>query len=302
MSNSNNTSYLLVTPKWNWDSANKRAMDQDHVAKKVLTWGTKITVVPNGMDSSKSIEIDVENLDKDTHDIIIADGHGNNEIHKVVNVVNRADGSSTPKYKTMSEDDVKTVAEELMKNGNTSSLAVKEELRKQGYWAQQQQVSDHLQTIQKKHSDTWDVYFNGRFNEYSLSDDDGSGAPTSTTQSTHAPSATATTTQKKKRVRKPAQQIDALIQGNFSGAPDPAQAAKDFIKDAIDNKKFNTQNFLNTDNLWVVYRPTTKDVAIYEDSFTSDDVRNAYRKVLGTNVRIQVTRARRYKHMKHWKF
>lgn len=295
------TSYLLVTPKWNWDSANKRAMDQNQVAKKVLNWGTKITVVPNGMDSSKSEEIEVQDLNKDTHDILIDDGSGNSEIHKVVNVVNRADGNGAPRYKTMTEDDVKRVAESLMKNGSTSSLDVKEELRKQGFWAQQQQVSDHLQTIQKNHSTEWDVYFNGRFNEYSLSDDDGSGSATSTLTST--PSSTKpTSTRKKRQSRGPAQHIDILLHGNFSNAANPVQEAKDAIKDAINNKTLKTQNFLDTDKLWVVYCPTTKDVGIYEDGYTSDDVRNAFRKVLGKNTRIQITRARRYKHIGSWNF
>lgn len=70
-------------------------------------------------------------------------------------------------YKTLTRDDIQDVFEELLAtNGHTTSMEVKEELRKKGYWATQQVVGPALQELAAENE--IDFSFNGRYREYQM--------------------------------------------------------------------------------------------------------------------------------------
>lgn len=75
-------------------------------------------------------------------------------------------------------DDVRTVALQLMEeNGTTSNLEIKEELRRQGFWAEQHEVSTMMDEVQNDPEIEW--AFNGTYREYWIveeDEDDGDGA------------------------------------------------------------------------------------------------------------------------------
>lgn len=85
---------------------------------------------------------------------------------------------STTTTKKIDKDIVFKTATQLMTdNGKTSSLEVKEELRKNGYWAKQEPVRDLLRELKSEHN--WDVNDVGHL-EYSLPSKASSAASTST--------------------------------------------------------------------------------------------------------------------------
>jgi hypothetical protein len=68
-------------------------------------------------------------------------------------------------YNQLSQSDVETVVNELIdKNGSTTSLEVKEELRNRGFWATQAIVGVAMREIADSGSIPWD--FNGRYRTY----------------------------------------------------------------------------------------------------------------------------------------
>jgi len=80
--------------------------------------------------------------------------------------------------KTVDKAAVKKTAEKLMNdNGSTTTLDVKNTMRKDGYFAEQSVVSDHMRTLNSE--EDWDYTSNGSFNTYSLP-----AVPTSSTTST----------------------------------------------------------------------------------------------------------------------
>lgn len=71
--------------------------------------------------------------------------------------------------KTLDKAAVKTAAEKLMKdNGSTTTLDVKNALRKDGYFAEQRTVSDYMTTLSSE--EQWDYTSNGSFNTYAIPD------------------------------------------------------------------------------------------------------------------------------------
>jgi len=85
---------------------------------------------------------------------------------------------STTATKKIDKDAVfKTAVKLMTDNGKTSSLEVKEELRKDGYWAKQEPVRDLLRELKSEHN--WNVNDVGHI-EYSL--------PTATSAATTGPS------------------------------------------------------------------------------------------------------------------
>ena len=68
-------------------------------------------------------------------------------------------------YKTLEKADIEAVFDELIdKNGQTTSLEVKEELRSQGFWATQAVVGVELRNIADAKGCDWD--FNGTYRIY----------------------------------------------------------------------------------------------------------------------------------------
>jgi hypothetical protein len=69
-------------------------------------------------------------------------------------------------YKNLTKDDVKRVAEALIKiNGTTTTKDVKDQLRAEGYFAKQGGVSEMMATICDEETD-WQYSFNGTYREY----------------------------------------------------------------------------------------------------------------------------------------
>lgn len=291
------TSYLFITPKANYDENGRKAIDPDLVTRKTIVWGTKVDVIENtdhltakdpsllnGID-----QIDIQHFNKDTHNIII-----DSEEYKVVNMVSKPDSTDNNGPKPLTMDIVKKVAEELMKkNGSTTSLDVKNELRMQGYWAKQQQVGDFMRALHTQYAE-WDSMNNGQFNTYMLNEDPDDADDDSGTATLTAPTSTRT-------VRTPAAQVSPALNLQYQTDTDnnvTRSNAVEAIENAIKNHQLQVTGFINTDDLWVAYCPETKQVALYEDGLNSDSVRNAFRKLIGK--RIQKVRACRYKNIDHW--
>lgn len=283
-----NTSYLYITPRSNWDSHHRKAIDHNLVEKKTYPWNTTVDAIKPGELSNRA-QLAIQDFDKDIYDIIL-----NNVDYKVINVVSKpepADHShSGIGNQALTQDVVRDVANKLIDaNGSTTNLDVKNELRKRGYWAIQADVSDFMQSIASSIGSGWDVSNNGRFNTYSLK---STAAPA---QNTPAQSPA----RKQRKPRVPGKVVPMIFFQNLANLNDINTEGKQLVKAAIDGKQLNTTNFMDTKDIWVVYCPTTKDVALYEPDFSSDDVRNAFRKVI--KVQMQATRARRYKNIQHWK-
>lgn len=293
------TSHLYITPKSNYDEQARRAVDADLISKKSIAWGTKVQVHENidalatsgdlSLLASSHTEMNIEDIDKDSHLLVIDD-----EEFKVISSVSKPDPSDInpnagPKDFTM--DDVKKIAEELMKaNGSTTSLDVKNELRTRGHWAKQQKVSDFMKALHAQYPD-WDTSNNGTYNTYFLTDDSDDDDDDTTSMGTVANTA--------RTPRVSAANIASAFTVTYQPpVTDYRSEALQAIENAIKNHALQVSGFLNTEELWVAYCPETKEVALYEDSLNSDSVRNAFRKMIGK--RIQKVRACRYKNVKHW--
>jgi hypothetical protein len=287
-----NTSYLYITPKTNWDSQQRRAIDQNLVTKKTFPWNTPVRVVKPG-ELSNPATINVQDFDKDIYDMLI-----NSVDYKVINIISKPEPDGKPGHSlTLTEDVVKEMAEELMEaNGSTTNLDVKEALRAKGYWATQHAISDHMQSILRQNSGTWDSSNNGTFNTYTFQNN--SAVPQSSVTTTPSTHVAATKKPRKPSVR--GKVVPLVFSADLSSSNDPSAEGKQMIKDAVNNKQLNSTNFFDTKDLWVVYCPKTKQVALYEPDFSSDDVRNAFRKTI--SVTVQETRARRFRNIENWTF
>lgn len=285
-----NTSYLYITPRSNWDNHHRKAIDHNLVTKKTYPWNTPIVAIKPGEVNNRAT-IAIQDFDKDIYDIVL-----DNLDYKVINVVSKPEPDAQIGNKTLTQDIVRDVANELISlNGSTTNLDVKNELRKRGYWAVQSDVSDFMQNIASSVGSGWDTSNNGKFNTYS---EQSTGVPSSHSNSAPAtPAAPPTTRKRKPAVR--GKVVPMIFFRNLASLNDVDVEGKQLIKDAINGQKLNTTNFISTQDIWVVYCPSTKDVGLFEPDFSSDDVRNAFRKEI--QVKVQDTRARRYKNIQNWK-
>lgn len=82
-----------------------------------------------------------------------------------MNKPSRLGGGQMSQYKTLEQDNIEEVFDELLaKNGQATSLEVKEELRNRGFWATQKVVGTSLRTIADAKGCDWD--FNGTYRTY----------------------------------------------------------------------------------------------------------------------------------------
>lgn len=91
--------------------------------------------------------------------------------------------------KPIDKQAVKDAAVELInKNGKTSNLEVKEDLRAKGYWAKQEDVRELMKALAGE--ENWERHYNGSFNEYSIKTASNDATDSSTTTTTPAQNTT----------------------------------------------------------------------------------------------------------------
>ena len=304
------TSYLYITETSNYDETHRKAIDANLISKTMFDAGSKVDIA-NPNDDNVIIQLEIEKFDKDQHTLII-----NSKKYKVLNIVSKGDGSSnsvkTDVTKTPIADmsnlktyddfaDLKPIVEELIKkNGKTSSLEVKEELRSRGFFAKQNMVSDSLQQVAMQSHGEIDLRYNGKFNEYFFAQ------PSATATQ---PSATSTPRAKKPRAKRNSLIITALWKCDLNTSTIPSSNVSDVgiaeIKKAIDNHQLQIPagTMIDTKQIWVAYSPTRRLINLYDGDFTSDNVRGAFGKMVKAQFgdTFQTTRACRLKNIKNWK-
>ena len=189
----------------------------------------------------------------------------------------------------LTKDAVYDVAMELMKNtGSTTSLEVKEELRKKDYWALQKEVSNMLQELCDEHG--WDKNNNGTFNVYSI--------PSSSTVPT--PQLTSSNHHMSSGIRKQ----PAVINDSNNPSNNPRVTINIDAEETY-SENTATKNDIASDikqryspKTRVAYCPSSGDVAVYDEKYSSDHVRTAFARLIGR--KIQDTRSCTVDHIDNW--
>ena len=297
------TSYLYITEKSNYDETHRKAIDANLISKTMFDIGTKVSI-ESPDDEKVVVELEIEKFNKDQHTLII-----NSKRYKVLNIVSKGDGTPSSTAKTPIVDmsnlkayddfaDLKPVVEELIqKNGKTSSLEVKEELRKRGFFAKQSMVSDSLQQVAQHSHGEIELRYNGKFNEYYFA---STIAPS--THSAPAPTPSKPRAKRNSLVINPLWNCDLNTISSITNASDAGIAE---IKKAIDNHQLQIPSgaMIDTKQIWVAYSPTRRLLHLYDGDFTSDNVRGAFGKAVKAQFgdKFQSTRACRLKNIKNWK-
>lgn len=189
-------------------------------------------------------------------------------------------------YKTLTRDVVRDVAKDLLESNNTTTtLEIKQELRKQGYWAKQDDVSTHMDNIY--FNENWTYTDNGGHRVYEelgrsgvLSTNNNLGYSTSngsmkSTSTSSTPISTSSYRSSKKTPR-------TAPYGN------PHVDPSGNYYQMRDGRVISVASFANTGN-WEVTGPGGK--FYFESIHNRDEVRNAYSRI--NRCRIQDTLAAR---------
>lgn len=190
---------------------------------------------------------------------------------------------NTTAHQAITKDIVKDVAEELMEeNGQTTTLEVKEELRKRGYFAVQKEVSDLMFDL--GHEEDWNIQNDptGTHRVYSNedTDDDDSIFTVQPNNNSSRPASTAQPSSKKSRRK--------LVAPHGVSSGDRAYTRRDGQRVQMHDDPFSLQK-----PYWKVTSIRSNVTLFVDGRYPRDMVRGAYRGICGTHI--HTVRAQRVK-------
>lgn len=182
---------------------------------------------------------------------------------------------NTTAHQAITKDIVKDVAEDLMeKNGQTTTLEVKDELRNRGYWAVQDEVSNMMFDL--GHEEDWDIQNDptGTHRVYSNDEsDDDTSIFTVNTSKNKSSGSSKSVSATSKRGRRKLQAPHGVAQG------DRAYTRRDGQQVQLHDDPFSLSK-----PYWKV-TSTRSNVTLYADGqYPRDMVRGAYRGICGTHI------------------